>query len=108
MLRNLKSKPNNETIQCSESLDIIKSLPEFSGKSYVSCREAEHNTISLYIKGSRKYFSALTILRNKITQEANDILTSHGTVLNFDAIISCLDWQKTSVLCIYGPRIKSN
>ena len=73
----------NETIQCSESLDIIKSLPEFSENSYVSWTEAAHNTISLYIKGSRKYFSALTILRNKITQEANELQTSHDAGYKF-------------------------
>lgn len=100
-LRNLTSTHNvtefetqsiAETIQCNETLDIIKSLPEFNGKGYVSWREAAHNTISLYVKGSRKYFAALTILRNKITQEANDTLTNHGTVLNFEAIISRLDF----------------
>lgn len=84
----------NDNIQCHESLDVIKSLPEFSGRinAYVSWREAAHNVMSLYVRGSRKYFAALTILRNKITLEANDTLTNHGTVLNFDAIIARLDF----------------
>lgn len=82
------------TITCNEPLDVIKSLPEFSGSqtSYVSWREAAHNSIALYDIGSKKYFAALTIFRNKITQHANDILTNHGTVLNFNAIISRLDF----------------
>lgn len=84
----------DSTIQCEENLDVIKSLPEFKGKitNYVSWREAANNSMSLYIRGSKKYFAALTILRNKITQDANDILTNHGTVLNFDAILSRLDF----------------
>ncbi len=48
--------------------------------------------MSLYVRKSRKYFAALTILRNNITNEANDVLTNHGTVLNFDAIIARLDF----------------
>lgn len=84
----------DSTINCEESLDVIKSLPEFRGKinNYVSWREAANNSMSLYTRGSKKYFAALTILRNKITQDANNILTNHGTVLNFDAILSRLDF----------------
>ncbi|XP_037942884.1 putative uncharacterized protein DDB_G0282499 [Teleopsis dalmanni] len=80
-------------IICDETLDIVKSLPEFSGKnSYVSWRAAAINSMSLYNRGSRKYFGALTILRNKIIGEANDTLTNHGTCLNMDAIIARLDF----------------
>lgn len=84
----------DEGITCDETLDIIKSLPVFGGKdgTYVSWREAAHNSMFLYRKGSRRYFAALTILRNKIVNDANDVLTNHGTVLNFDAIISRLDF----------------
>uniref|UniRef100_W8BTR9 Retrovirus-related Gag polyprotein from transposon gypsy n=1 Tax=Ceratitis capitata TaxID=7213 RepID=W8BTR9_CERCA len=102
-LRNLSSNNNvteysvesiDSTIHCDESLDVIKSLPEFKGKinNYVSWREAANNSMSLYTRGSKKYFAALTILRNKLSQDANDILTNHGTVLNFDAILSRLDF----------------
>lgn len=68
-------------------------MPTFGGKnSYVSWRETATNSMKIYAKGSKRYFSASTILRNKIINEANDILTNHGTVLNFDAIISRLDF----------------
>ena len=90
-----KTQTIDDQITCTECLDVIKSLPEFSGiniNSYVSWREAANNSISLYIKGSRRYFAALTILRNKITHSANDVLTNHGTVLNYDAIIARLDF----------------
>lgn len=83
----------NVAVRCDEPLDVIKSLPTFDGKnSYVSWREAATNSMKIYAKGSRRYFSALTILRNKIISDANDTLTNHGTVLNFDAIISRLDF----------------
>lgn len=84
----------DDNINCNESLDIIKSLPEFQGKAncYVSWRDASANCMSLYTIGSRRYFAALTILRNKIVSHANDVLTNHGTVLNYEAIISRLDF----------------
>lgn len=83
----------DDNVRCDEPLDVIKSLPSFNGKiSYVSWREAANNSMSLYTKNSRKYYAALTILRNKVTEDANDILTNHGTVLNLDAILSRLDF----------------
>lgn len=83
----------DDQIRCEESLDVIKSLPVFNGKnSYVSWREAANNSMKLYSRGSRRYYAALTILRNKIIEEANDILTNHGTVLNLEAIVSRLDF----------------
>lgn len=83
----------NVAMRCDEPLDVIKSMPTFDGKhSYVSWREAATHSMKLYIRGSKRYYSALTILRNKIIDDANDILTNHGTVLNFDAIISRLDF----------------
>jgi len=83
----------DDNIRCEETLDVIKSLPLFNGKSsYVSWREAANNSMKLYVKGSRKYYAALTVLRNKVTDDANDILTNHGTVLNLEAILSRLDF----------------
>jgi len=41
---------------------------------------------------SEQYFIALTILRNKIMGAAHDALTNHGSVLNFQAILSRLDF----------------
>lgn len=84
----------NDLIRCDESFDVIKSIPEFAGSyaSYVSWREAACSAMKLYKEGSRKYVGALTILRNKITGKANDTLTNHGTVLNFEAILARLDF----------------
>jgi len=48
--------------------------------------------MSLYKIQSEQYFIALTILRNKILGAAHDALTNHGTVLNFRAILSRLDF----------------
>lgn len=46
----------------------------------------------IYFADSKIYFAALTILRNIILDEAYDLLTSHGCVLNFKDIISRLDF----------------
>ncbi|XP_055909413.1 uncharacterized protein LOC129944187 [Eupeodes corollae] len=53
----------NSSIACDETLDIIKSLRDFDG------------TKTSYI-----------------TKAANDVLTNHGTVLNFEAILARLDF----------------
>ena len=61
-------------------------------KGYVSWREACQNSMSLYTPGSRRYFAALSLMRNQIVGHANSVLTSHGTVLNLEAILSRLDF----------------
>jgi len=48
--------------------------------------------MELYVRKSRRYFVALIFLRNKKTGKANDALTNHGTVLNFDANLARLDF----------------
>jgi len=48
--------------------------------------------MSLYKIQGEQYFIALTILRNKIMGAAHDALTNHGAVLNFQAILSRLDF----------------
>lgn len=48
--------------------------------------------MSLYTRGSKKDFAALTILRNKIKPDADDILTNHGKALNLDAILGRIDF----------------
>jgi len=45
-----------------------------------------------YIRKSKRYFAALSMSRNKVTGKANDALTIHGTVLNFDAILDKFDF----------------
>jgi len=58
----------------------------------VSWRESAGIAMGQYARGSERFFSALSILRNKITGTANDALTHNGTVLNFDAIMARLDF----------------
>lgn len=89
-----KKQTINASLSDNETLDVIKSLPNFTGKAgdYISWRESSANSMSLYTPGSRRYFAALTILRNKITDEANAVLTNHGTVLHYEAILSRLDF----------------
>lgn len=75
------------------SLDLIKSLPEFSGdsSSYPAWRSAASFAMDYYPVGSEKFYVATGILRNKITQSANTTLSAFNTVLNFRAIIERLD-----------------
>jgi len=74
------------TIKCDTALEVVKSLPKFTGEptQYVGWREAAETVTNLYKVQSEQYFNASTILRNKIT--------NHGTVLNFRAILSRLDF----------------
>jgi len=54
-----------------------------------------------YVRGSERFYSALSILRNKITGMANDALTHNGTVLNFDDIMARLDFVFSDKRPIY-------
>lgn len=84
-----------DTITCSESLDVVKSIPEFEGKleTYVSWRQAAHTAYKVFAKydGSSKHYQAVAIIRNKIKGPADAVLSSFNTVLNFSAIIARLD-----------------
>lgn len=75
------------------NLDLIKSLPQFSGNvnEYPAWRESAKFAINYYSKGSEAYYVAMGILRNKIIGEANSTLSSFNTIFNFDAILSRLD-----------------
>lgn len=75
------------------SLDLIKSLPEFSGDvaSYPAWRSAAVFAMDYYPLGSEKCYVATGILRNKITNSANATLSAFNTVLNVKAILRRLD-----------------
>ena len=62
---------------------------------YVSWQEIANNSMSHYVRGSRRYFAALTILCNKILYDA---LTNHATILNFDAIIAYADKRPIHII----------
>jgi len=82
------------TIKCDTTHEVVKSLPKFTGEptQYVGWTEAAETVMSLYEIQSEPYFIALTILRNTILGAFHDALTNHGTVLNFRAILSRLDF----------------
>lgn len=90
---------------CNETLDIMKSLPDFEGKNetYVSWRKAAHIVYKVYEKydGSSKHYQALGILRNKIKNAADMVLSSFDTPLNFKAIINRLDFTYSDKRPIY-------
>lgn len=92
-------------VKCDETLDIVKSLPEFDGKqeNYVSWRQAAHSAYKMYEKynGSSKHYQAIAIIRNKIRGSADAVLSSFNTVLNFKAIIARLDFTYADKRPIY-------
>jgi len=92
-------------VVCSEPLDIIKSLPDFDGKSetYVSWRKAAHVAFKVFkdYEGSSTFYQALGIMRNKIKGPANTVLASFNTPLHFKAMISRLDFTYSDKRPIY-------
>lgn len=91
--------------QCDESLDVVKSLPDFEGKheNYVSWRQAAHTAYRIFEphQGSSKHYQAVAIIRNKIKGSADMVLSSFNTVLNFKAIIARLDFTYSDKRPIY-------
>jgi len=77
-------------IKCDTSYEIIKSVREYKGEEdkYVSWRESAEIAMGQYARGSERFYSALSILRNKITGMA----INNGTIFNFDAIMARLDF----------------
>lgn len=91
--REIEILPNKT---CEETLDIVKSVPEFKGDvaRYVSWRQAAvtaHKVFEPY-EGSSRYYQAVAILRNKVVGNADAALSAYNTVLNFKAIIARLDF----------------
>ncbi|KAH8360901.1 hypothetical protein KR084_005032, partial [Drosophila pseudotakahashii] len=85
-----------DDVQCSEPLDAVKCLPEFAGaqEAYVSWRQAATAAYHIFRRydGSSRHYQAVIIIRSKIRGPADAVLSSFGTVLNFDAIVSRLDF----------------
>lgn len=77
-------------------LELFKSLPKFDGNqsAYRSWRSQVWTFMEAIKNHSHhpKYYSALGIVRTKITGPAADILTNHNTKMNFYSIINRLDF----------------
>ncbi|KAH8259095.1 hypothetical protein KR026_004053, partial [Drosophila bipectinata] len=90
---------------CDEGLEAVKSLPEFddSQGKYVSWRQAALASYELFRRfdGSSKHYQAVLIIRNKIRGSADSILSSFNTILNFEAIISRLDFTYSDKRPLY-------
>jgi len=86
----------NNAVICNEPLDAVKCLPEFSGaqETYVSWRQAAVGAYYIFkdFVGSSRHYQAVIIIRSKIRGPADAVLSSFGTVLNFEAIINRLDF----------------
>lgn len=83
----------DRSVKCEEGLDTVKTLPEFTGKDYLTFREAINRAYVIFepYAGSVKHYEAVSIIRNKIKGDASEKLTSYCTPLNFYAILARLD-----------------
>lgn len=74
--------------------DVVKSLREFSGQpgEFSSWKKSVDRILKLYesMKGTPKYFGMLSVIRNKITGQADTALESYNTPLNWERISKCL------------------
>jgi hypothetical protein len=75
--------------------DVIKCLREFSGKTseYGSWRKSVERILAIYehLKTTPKYYGILSIIRNKIVGDADIVLESYNTPLNWEKIVKCLN-----------------
>ncbi|GBP07838.1 Retrovirus-related Gag polyprotein from transposon HMS-Beagle [Eumeta japonica] len=74
--------------------DVVKCLKEFSGQpgEFNSWKKSVERILSIYdpIRGTPKYYGILSVIRNKITGNADVALESYNTPLNWQAISQCL------------------
>lgn len=74
--------------------DVVRSLREFSGTpgEFSSWRKSVERILNIYdqCKGTPKYFGILNTIRNKIVGNADAILESYNTPLNWECISKCL------------------
>lgn len=74
--------------------DVVRSLRDFAGDpgEFGSWKKSVDRILRVYepIRGSHKYFGILNIIRNKITGQADIVLESYNTPLNWSAISRCL------------------
>lgn len=74
--------------------DVVKSLRDFSGRpgEFSSWKKSVERILNAYesIKGTPKYYGILSVIRNKITGQADTALESYNTPLNWSKISRCL------------------
>lgn len=74
--------------------DVVRSLRDFAGDpgEFGSWKKSVDRILEVYepIRGSHKYFGILNTIRNKIIGQADIVLESYSTPLNWTAISRCL------------------
>lgn len=74
--------------------DVVRCLREFAGQpgEYSSWRKSVERVLNIYkhLRGTPKYFGILSVVRNKIIGNADAILESYNTPLNWESIARCL------------------
>lgn len=74
--------------------DVVRCLREFSGQpaEYNSWRKSVNRILEIYepMKGTAKYFGIISVIRNKIVGNADAVLESYNTPMNWESISRCL------------------
>lgn len=74
--------------------DIVKSLRQFAGEpnEFSSWKKSVDRILKIYehLNGTPKYYGMLSIIRNKIIGNADIVLESYNTPLNWPKISKCL------------------
>lgn len=74
--------------------DVVRSLKDFTGQpgEFNSWKKSVDRILQLYdgIKGTPKYFGILSVIRNKIVGQADVVLESYNTPLDWKCIARCL------------------
>jgi hypothetical protein len=79
--------------------DIVKGIKHFSvlpnEVGFSSWKYSVKRILNLYdhLKDTPKYYGILTVIRGKIVDNADNILNSYRTPLNWNRIIKCLNMQ---------------
>jgi len=74
--------------------DVVKCLREFPGQAgeFISWKNSLERILQIYstTAGSPRYYRILNVIRNKIVGNADSVLESYQTPLNWTAISKCL------------------
>lgn len=74
--------------------DVVRCLKDFTGQpgEFNSWKKSVDRILKLYdnIKGTPKYFGILSVIRNKIVGQADIVLESYNTPLDWKCIARCL------------------
>lgn len=92
--QNIDDRYRNDLSELDKIPDIVRSLRDFSGNpmEFNSWKKSVDRVLQIYdsCKGTPKYYGILSVIRNKITGNADIALESYNTPLHWNCIVKCL------------------